>query len=198
MWYIDVELDGEYYRGVYFNEYRSSYTDEGSGRQEDNGYYTYTTYWFKYEPISWTVIEENDGYATLLCDMIIDSQEYDDSHSNTNYYESTVRAWLLGTFYETAFNTDQKQILCTRGDYIDYVTLLDYDDTYLATSSLLSKYATDYSMCQGLYNENSDWWLDIDGKANNYCMGSDGYVSSGAQLNYTSWGVVPVVTIYIG
>ena len=58
MWYIDLEYNGEKYRGVYFNSYRlnqttitnvspvSSYT-----YQDDAGYSLNTAYWFKYEPI---------------------------------------------------------------------------------------------------------------------------------------------------
>jgi hypothetical protein len=137
MWYIDVEQGGEKYRGVYFTSYRpnsatlsSSYT-----YQDDNGYTTSTVYWFKYEPISWTILSEDiaNGTALILCDMIIDSQAYKDVYnydSNTgeyyntstgvpsgtyanNYAESTIRKWLNETFYNTAFSELQKQIILT-------------------------------------------------------------------------------------
>ena len=140
MWYIDVEEGGEKYRGVYFTSYRPEYTMEiplakDETYQYDNGYTTSIVYWFKYEPISWTILSENttDGTALILCDMTIDSQAYQneceyDSNSrkcyNTlsgvpsgtyanNYAHSTIRKWLNETFYNTAFSELQKQIILT-------------------------------------------------------------------------------------
>ena len=130
MWYIDIENSGEKYRGVYFTSYRPQYmtvsaSSDSSTYQDDNGYITNTVYWFKYEPISWTILNENtaEGTALLLCDMIIDSQEYYRSidtrtidgktiYSN-NYAQSTIRKWLNETFYNTAFTKLQMQIILT-------------------------------------------------------------------------------------
>ena len=47
----------------------------------------------------------------MLCDMIIDSQQFD--ISKNNYEESTIRKWLNQTFYNTAFNEIQKQSIFT-------------------------------------------------------------------------------------
>lgn len=128
MWYIDVEQGGEKYRGVYFTFYRPYYTTTTSSNtyQDNNGYTTSTVYWFKYEPISWTILSENttDGTALILCDMIIDSQEYYITDSGTrtidgktvypnNYAHSTIRKWLNETFYNTAFSELQQQIILT-------------------------------------------------------------------------------------
>lgn len=130
MWYIDIEHDGEKYRGVYFTSYRPKYTSTssstGNSYQDNNGYDTYNVYWFKYEPISWTVLNENTSEKTafILCDMIIDSQEYYLTDSGTrniggetvypnNYAQSTIRKWLNETFYNTAFNQLQRKIILT-------------------------------------------------------------------------------------
>ena len=139
MWYIDVEQGGEKYRGVYFTSFRPDRTTSSSSTantdQDDNGYATSTVYWFKYEPISWTILSENttDGTALILCDMIIDSQAYQnecEGNSNSsvwyntssgvpsgtyanNYAHSTIRKWLNETFYNTAFSELQKQIILT-------------------------------------------------------------------------------------
>lgn len=131
MWYIDMEEGSEKYRGVYFVSYRPSnisYTSsESKSEQDDNGYLVSTVYWFKYEPISWTILEENttNGTALILCDMIIDAQEYyigdgvtvrtiDGKTVRSNNYEhSTIRKWLNETFYNTAFNELQQQIIVT-------------------------------------------------------------------------------------
>ena len=123
MWYIDLEYSGEKYRGVYFTKYRPNYTGSstGSSNQDDNGYTTESVYWFKYEPIKWRILSEKNGEALILCEMIIDSQEYYSSTNSrtingqtvyaNNYAESNIRAWLNDTFYNTAFTDLQKQLV---------------------------------------------------------------------------------------
>ena len=117
MWYIDLDEGEEKYRGVYFTSFRSIYSSDysnDSSYQKDNGYSVNTVYWFKYEPVSWTIINENSekGTALILCDMIVDSQSFDElSEYSNNYTESTIRKWLNETFYNTVFNDLQKQII---------------------------------------------------------------------------------------
>lgn len=127
MWYIDLEYAGEKYRGVYFTSYRPSWTNENSSadnsQQDENGYYTSTVYWFKYEPIKWRILSESGGEALILCEMIIDSQEYCHTkmtfqfeHNGgtgyaNNYELSNIRKWLNDTFYNTAFTTLEKELI---------------------------------------------------------------------------------------
>ena len=85
------------------------------------------TYYFKVEPIRWRIISENSESAMLLCDSIIDHCAYqseatksgdsyyvdgapDGTYAN-NYEYSEIRAWLNGTFFETAFTKLQQQII---------------------------------------------------------------------------------------
>ena len=145
MWYIDIEEGEDKYRGVYFTEYRSNSvynqvsesstsTPENiqfSNTYQDNyGYYPSNVYWFRYDPISWTIIEEtSQRNAFIVCDMMIDAQAYqneyesnENRHYNTsdgvpigtyanNYAYSTIRKWLNETFYDTAFSNFQKQLI---------------------------------------------------------------------------------------
>ena len=130
MWYQDVTYGTERYRGVYFTSYRPSSTKVSSSEyysdQDDNGYTlntAATAYWFKWEPLLWTILTESDGEALLLCNSIIDSMEYYHNTSNrtengetiysNNYAESNIRTWLNATFYETAFNELQQGIILT-------------------------------------------------------------------------------------
>ncbi len=162
MWYQDVTYGGEDYRAVYFTSYRPYYTSSSSStsytNQDDNGYYMSTVYWFKYEPIKWKIIDDSEsGYATLLCEMLIDSQAYQNTYyydSSTGYYYatddagnilmdgedkvyannyeySTIRAWLNDTFYQTAFNELEQAIIQT-------VTV---DNSAATTSSSSNSYA---------------------------------------------------------
>ncbi len=132
MWYIDIEENGEKYRGVYFTSYRPMYTTYASSTertwQDDNGYAIGNVYWFKYEPVSWTILSENDGTAFLLCDMIIDSREYCPASFirravssagleivavPNNYDPSEIAEWLNFKFYNTAFNARQRETILT-------------------------------------------------------------------------------------
>ena len=118
MWYIDLEYSGEKYRGVYFTSYRPDVTTDSSSTsnsyQDDRGYYTGTVYWFRYEPIKWRILTESDGKAMILSELMLDSQQYDyDGSRSNNYANSTIRAWLNDTFYNTAFGELQQAIIET-------------------------------------------------------------------------------------
>ena len=148
MWYIDLKYEGEKYRGVYFTSYRPSFTGENNsstdnGYQDDYGYETSTVYWFRYDPIKWRILSEENGKTLILCEMIIDGQDYyyNDDHGSTrertavenyndeyyaengivldeyvyenNYQYSTIRKWLNETFYNTAFTSLQKALIQT-------------------------------------------------------------------------------------
>lgn len=120
--YIDKEYNGEKYRGVYFTKYRPSVTSEANveenTNQQVNGYVKDTVYWFKYEPIKWRIITsdyEESGKSLLFCDIAIDCQHWDGkggAYSN-KYTLSTIRTWLNGVFYDTAFDDLQKELVET-------------------------------------------------------------------------------------
>jgi len=168
MWYIDIEEGENKYRGVYFTQYRPNSTVDESSKNNSNQYYNkykfYKEYWFKYEPIKWTIVEESNGYATLISDIVIDSQEFysdrsDRSHSHNggegysnNYALSNIRKWLNETFYNTAFSEKQKSIIQTTE--VDNGTSSTFNDTntylcentndkiYLLSSKESEKYFT--------------------------------------------------------
>ena len=124
MWYIDLTLSGVKYRGVYFTAYRPFYTGASSENsktyQDDNNYERNVTYWFKYEPLSWHILDETGGQKLLICEKAIDCQEYYASFLYTsfshnggsgfanNYSLSTIRKWLNETFYNIAFTSSEK------------------------------------------------------------------------------------------
>lgn len=123
MWYIDIEEGNEKYRGVYFTSYRpidvNQAATEANSQQKNNGYNVNSVYWFKFEPIKWVVLQATAEKALIVCDMIIDSQEYqaaDSSINTTNsnrYATSAIRDWLNQVFYETAFDELQRQVILT-------------------------------------------------------------------------------------
>ncbi len=190
MYYKDKEYNGHKYRGVYFKSYRPQYANSvlyiGNSQQDENGYFISTTYWFKYEPIKWKVLNDNgDGTALILSELAIDCQYYQTSYSDVydggfrepqgefanNYANSTVRAWLNDVFYNTAFNSIQKNLIelteidnsaastgsvpnnfacANTTDYIflpSYVEVTAY--TAMDSNGERQKHATDYAKSQG-------------------------------------------------
>lgn len=161
MRYVDITLNGEMYRGVKFTQYRPwnttyqpdplygdynyiIYGDDNCTRQDNNGYISNETYWFKFEPIVWRVLDLNTGL--VMCETIIDAQAYSntyyyDSEKNYNpkayfndpaftnfasdYATSSIRTWLNDDFYNTAFTDAEKyKINITTLDNGCYETLV--------------------------------------------------------------------------
>ena len=128
MKYYDVEYNYDKYRGVYFEKYRpyttKSSSSESYSSQDNNGYEKKEIYWFKYEPLSWRVLDGSSGY--VMCENIVDSQAFQaqkysiedefyadpDGKSYANNWEySTIREWLNNDFYNTAFNSTEKALI---------------------------------------------------------------------------------------
>lgn len=128
MKYADLKLNGEKYRAVRFSQYRprmtSSTSSETNSMQDNNGYYLNTTYFFKYEPLTWTVLDPEEGF--VMSNIAIDAQAFE----NFSYYDSalgqmvyngkdckylandwskcSLREWLNRDFFNTAFTAEEK------------------------------------------------------------------------------------------
>ena len=131
MRYTDVTYNGSKYRGVKFTQYRPHWTDEElpstNTYQDDNGYYTDTVYWFKFEPLEWRILDYDDGL--IMCEKVIDTQPfcnvvyygndsnmyitlYNDPQCKTyasDYETSSIRGWLNDDFYNLAFTENEKE-----------------------------------------------------------------------------------------
>lgn len=157
MWYIDIELSGNKYRGVYFTDYRSYYVGTPSSIENscqfDNGYMINEVYWFEFEPIKWRILSQNGETALIMSDIILDSQAFQSNYQSlpygihaNNYEYSTIRMWLNDNFYNGAFDdyerlnirlTEVDNSIATTGldnpgyvcnDTEDHVFLLSYND----------------------------------------------------------------------
>ncbi|MCR4615072.1 MAG: InlB B-repeat-containing protein [Clostridiales bacterium] len=135
--YCDVTYNGVKYRGVKFSAYRPDETIYASSTASDpgtlypqyaNGYRINNTYWFKYEPLTWRVLDPSTGL--VICKSAIDSQAFNNQidYQNSKYYNknnstqyfacdyshSSLRTWLTGTFMSTAFSsTEQGKLIST-------------------------------------------------------------------------------------
>ena len=228
MWYIDVEHKGKKYRGVFFSMYRPRNIKEESSvsttEQLNNGYHNDTVYWFKYEPISWTVLSKNKADKTvfMLCDMIIDSQPFD--NYKNNYAESRIRRWLNQKFFNTAFTEQQRKIILTTtvdnsasstennsnpnacSDTQDKIFLLSYKEVnssnYFPRSAddkARKKKITEYARSQGVKRDGGKgcWRLRSLSNENSvyaHCVNYWGGTYCD-EVHYTSVGVVPALQI---
>jgi uncharacterized repeat protein (TIGR02543 family) len=226
MKYADFSLNGVKYRAVKFTKYRPSNTiylsSADHSQQDDNGYSTNTIYYFKYEPIEWRVLDPSAGL--ILCEMIIDAQAYQnvvrESAANNyyigttatfanNYAESSIRTWLNHDFYNTAFNTTQKnKIISTTSNNAAYssehsqynavsttdpIFLLSYGEAQNSSYGLTNNDArkakgTDYAKCQGLLvfsSGFSGWRLRSAGSSSDYAC----YVQNDGALRYNYFTV---------
>ena len=128
MLYKDITYGGSKYRAVKINQYRPYRTGNTSSEtyQYDNGYNKGNIYYFKYEPLSWRILDPSEGY--VMCNQIIDSQAYQNFiyYNGSEYYNSeacenyasdwvtsSLRQWLNNSFYNTAFTAEEKEQIGT-------------------------------------------------------------------------------------
>lgn len=125
---------GTFIPEIYSTDYQAIRIPENN-RQNDKGYKDSTVYWFKYEPIKWRILNENGGEALILSKRILDRQAYNQERKLTidelpncedNYEYSDIRAWLNDTFYNTAFNELEKQLIVQR--IISGASSIEHDD----------------------------------------------------------------------
>ena len=150
------------------------------------------SYYFKYEPIKWRVLQENDdGTALVLSEKVLDAQEYYSGYytiKNDSYYKkdgtginaygsSSIRQFLTGTFYTSAFTKDAdiQRIKNRSIIYDDKVFLLEQSEaksgwygftTDNSADAARIKMTTDYSRAVGAKISTAeddygagDWWL---------------------------------------
>lgn len=147
MHYKDIPYNGSKYRAVKINQYRPYRTGNTSSEtyQYDNGYNKGNIYYFKYEPLSWRILDPSEGY--VMCNQIIDSQAYQNFiyYNGSKYYNSeacenyasdwvtsSLRQWLNNSFYKTAFSEEEKEQIGTSHleNKSTYSSTYDSADTY--------------------------------------------------------------------
>lgn len=65
------------------------------------------------EPIEWYVLDVKDDKALLLSKYILENMPYHKYEEEITWKNCTLREWLNGTFYETAFTAEEKQRIAT-------------------------------------------------------------------------------------
>lgn len=134
-------------------------------------------------PIEWQVLDIQDGKALLISKYALDCQPYNVSNMDMTWETCSLRAWLNGTFLDSAFRSeDTGRILKTEvtadqnPKYLadagrstkDRIFLLSAPEAekYLASDVMRQCRATEFARAQGAYvssRENCWWWLRTPG-----------------------------------
>ncbi len=178
MKYVDIIFNGEKFRGVRINKYRPYRIYETENNVNTNPQKQYnlygetgTTYWFRYEPIKWQVLDPDNGLV-IGCN-VLDAQPYFNSFITSEstdrlYRDSDIRSYVNTVFYDTAFGIET-----------DLIKVNDErkDKLFIADSSVMTSYIYDYDID---YNDNNRCTPTTE---YSYINGSSWYKSNGIPYN---------------
>ena len=174
------------------------------------------------EAIEWLVLDVSDGSALVTSRYGLDAKAYNEEQASVSWETSTIRAWLNGEFYESAFSDDERRLIAltevnnadnpryeTDGgnDTQDRVFLLSLDEAqrYFADDDARRLKPTDYAIARGVYvdgaNGNAWWWLLSPGSNDTYAAEVYSYGSIDIDGNYVydyGLAVRPALRIKIG
>ena len=184
--YKDVEVLGERFRAFYTKEYRPHAPEldtwDYHSTMDNVGVKLKTLYLFRYEPIEWKILEEDDNKMIIQSTSILDFQGYQDlskanyeklygAQSNYNWQynwkNSTLRSWLNDHFYNSSFDYYDKKLALNQNvnnesagqeNTKELVTLLNEEQVkqYLSSAKDREKTATQYALAQGYGMSNLD------------------------------------------
>ncbi len=133
------------------------------------------------EDIEWIVLQKNGTKALVVSKYALDSRPYNSSAADVTWKESSLRSWLNGDFYNSAFTAVEKARICSSllknennpvygtegGDNTsDRVFLLSINEAnrYFGSNGARKCQATAYANSIGSYPPNNGsgycrWWL---------------------------------------
>jgi len=179
--------DGFWYAKVVAETYK-----ETTSYKFSNGEYitSGTEYYFKVELIRWREINWSPNYGTTyICDSIIANGAWGEKSSNmSGWVDSSLRAWLNDTFYNTAFNDIQKKFFYKENTVLNsvlqmdpyYAQYLPEDARYSATTKDLVYLASYQDMVNKNYGFSSDKTAYDEARIR---AGSDYAKANGLQVN---------------
>ena len=171
------------------------------------------------EEIEWLVLDVEDGKALVISKYALDCQPYNTLYTNVTWETCTLRNWLNGTFYNSAFSSGEKSNIVT--SYLsaednygtdagnstnDKIFLLSISEAkkYFSLNSARQCKPTAYAKAQGTstsgFYGNCLWWLRSPGYYQydaSYVL-SDGFVDDrgfGDSVYYGNYGVRPALWI---
>lgn len=104
----NILKEGSGNSAVFLGSYTELFTDSGTA------------------PIKWRVLKTDGNKVLIIADKAIDYLPFDETDSGASWKNSTLREWLNGEFYESAFTDEEKSIICISefdafSEGVDYV-----------------------------------------------------------------------------
>ncbi len=162
------------------------------------------------EPIEWQVLAVEDGRALLISKYSLDAQPYNETKTEVTWETCSLRNWLNGNFFSSAFSSDEKARIFTvinqnpnnpdsdadgGSPTTDQIFLLSIDEAYqyFEDDDIRKCSATAYAKAKGAFVP-SYWWLRSPGWENYSAasVGPNGYVFAfGDSVASTDAGIRP-------
>ena len=172
------------------------------------------------EELRWLVLSNRDDLVTLITEQSIAGMRYNFNANPTNWSDCSLRTWLNGTFYTSAFELSESDFICknyintpTNPDFpspsgdatVDKVYLLSLNEALHYFSSVSDRKATcTTSSYSQTFTDDQDycvWWLRTPGARLESAVGVDptGQVMTVGYDCYKNEqiGVRPVVVVDI-
>lgn len=204
MYYKDISYGGNIYRAVWIKNYRPGSTgntlSDSNTYQDDNGYTKGSVYYFKYEPLTWRVLDPDEGY--VMCTKAIDSQAYQNflyynesqyynSKSCTNYASdwatSSIREWLNNDFFITAFSDTEKSEIGTTYNENKGYYFSNYDSTDTFDKIFLLSYRDILNRSYEFSSNNLEYDTARHIKSTDYAQCQGCYTSTDTSYDGNSW-----------
>ena len=154
----------------YRNNWGTQYVTLGRYEQSNAG---------RTDPIQWQVLAKTDDRMLVISRYGLETRPYHNTDQDITWADSDLRAWLNGTFYDTAFTTDEKariiEVVNQNPDYNtkDKVFLLSLDEAqkYFRNDDARECQPTYHAKQNGAYegvrNHSTHWWLRSPGYTGN-------------------------------
>lgn len=186
---------------IYFGEYEQD-NDASTGK----------------EAIEWLVLDKQEDRMLVISRYGLDCQPYNTEYVAVIWETCSLRSWLNGVFYETAFIPEEKKVILasvvtadanpeydtpTGNDTTDQVFLLSIDEAnrYFADDTSRTCVGTPYCYEQGPFKREYTgtcwWWLRSPGRdsGNAADVSSDGDVFSNGHFVPSTLAVRPALWI---
>ena len=171
------------------------------------------------EPIEWRVLEVSGGSALVVSEDALDARAYNNEWVSITWAECTLRGWLNGEFYDTAFNEEEKGLIAltkvqnadnpeygTEGgaDTEDRIFLLSLEEAerYFEDDEDRRAIPTEYAIARNVWFWKKTgtvwWWLRSPGGNGLYAAGvdTDGSLNySGNYVDYYRHAVRPALRL---
>ncbi len=167
------------------------------------------------EPIEWVVLDEDEESLLLISRYCLDCKPYNETRTDVDWNDSTLRAWLNGDFYNNAFSSKEKEGIVVYDEMaqVDGVseayTISISDKVTILSASLAKDYyeydswracaATEYAKANGARVENDYtwWWLRSFEKSSDksYYVYFNGSIRGEFTVDYGIVAVRPVIRV---